>query len=59
MPVLVDRVEVAVIPILLGSGVPLVPLVPPGARVTLKLDGNRVYPGTGTVSLDYRVAYGD
>jgi dihydrofolate reductase len=49
---LVDTVEVAVIPVLLGGGVPLLP--PPGERARLKLTGSRVYK-TGIVSLEYAV----
>jgi dihydrofolate reductase len=53
---LVDTVEVAVMPILLGEGVPL--LSPPAKRVALKLTSHKVYPGTGTISLEYGVQYG-
>lgn len=49
----VDAVEVAVIPVLLGGGVPL---LPPGARATLKLVGSRALQATGTVCLEYAVA---
>lgn len=50
---LVDSVEVAVIPVLLGKGRPLLP----GAdeRRALKLEKSRVYEKTGTVSLEYSV----
>jgi dihydrofolate reductase len=51
----VDGVEVAVIPVLLGGGIPLLP--PPARQATLKLENSRVYPKTGTVSLDYTVEY--
>lgn len=51
---LVDTVEVAVIPILLGSGIPL---LPPGVPARLKLSGHRAYNKTGTVSLEYAVDY--
>ncbi len=51
---LVDVVEVAVIPILLGGGLPLV--VPTGGRAPLLLLGHRVYPATGTVMLEYGMA---
>lgn len=49
---LVDAVEVAVMPVLLGGGVPL---VPPGPRSALRLTGSRVYRATGTVGLEYAV----
>lgn len=51
---LVDGVEVAVIPVLLGGGVPLLPT--PGPRLTLQLRAYRVFPKTGTLLLDYDVA---
>lgn len=50
---LVDRVEVAVVPVLLGKGVPLLPECSRGA--TLELMGCRSYQATGTVSLEYAV----
>jgi dihydrofolate reductase len=50
---LVDTVEVGVIPVLLGGGIPL---LPPGPRRSpLKLVESRVYKTTGTVSLKYSV----
>lgn len=49
---LVDSVEVALIPVLLGSGIPL---VPPGPRARLTLRGHRIYPGSSTVMLEYDV----
>src|SRR5262245_59215177 len=49
---LVDSVEVAVVPVLLGDGVPLLP--PPARRAKLKLTGHKVYK-TGIVSLEYTV----
>lgn len=48
---LVDRIEVAVIPVLLGGGVPLLP--PSQRRTRLRLMGQRVYEKTGTVALEY------
>jgi dihydrofolate reductase len=48
---LVDVVEVALIPVLLGSGVPLLPHSAMQAR--LRLVKHRVYEKTGTVSLEY------
>ncbi len=53
---LVDTVEVAVIPALLGAGVPLLP--PPAKRVSLKLTGHRLYAKTGIMSLAYAIRYG-
>lgn len=46
----VDTVEVTVIPVLLGGGIPLLP--PPAKQVSLKLTGHRAYE-TGIVSLEY------
>jgi dihydrofolate reductase len=48
---LVDSVEVAVIPVLLGGGVPLLPH--PAPRSKLRLVEHRIYQKTGTVSLEY------
>ena len=53
---LVDTVEVAVVPVLLGEGVPL--LSPPAKRVALKLTGHKLYAKTGIMSLEYAVQYG-
>lgn len=50
---LVDSVETAVIPILLGGGLPLLP--ERTARAKLKLENHRVYPKTGAVRLEYSV----
>jgi dihydrofolate reductase len=52
----VDSVEVGVIPVLLGEGVPLLPA--PSPRLTLMLTGHTVYPRTGTVFLEYSVHNG-
>jgi dihydrofolate reductase len=49
---LVDTVEVAVVPVLLGGGIPLLPS--PARRAELQLTSHRVY-GTGIVSLEYAV----
>ena len=49
---LVDTVEVAVIPVLLGEGIPLLP--PPSMRAKLQLTNRRTY-GSGIVGLDYAV----
>jgi len=48
----VDSVEVSVIPVLLGGGVPLLP--PPYNPSKLQLRSHKVYP-SGTVSLAYDV----
>ncbi len=50
---LVDTVEVSVIPILLGEGIPLV--ADPAIQIALTLLEHRVYAKTGTVSLVYAV----
>ena len=49
---LVDTVEVAIIPVLLGGGVPLLP--PPAEQTKLKLTNHKVYK-TGIVSLEYTI----
>ncbi len=49
----VDTVEVAVIPVLLGSGVPLLP--PGEGRTRLRLLNSKAYKATGTVMLEYAV----
>ena len=49
---LVDTVEVAIMPVLLGEGIPLLP--PPAKQTKLKLTGHKVYK-TGIVSLEYSV----
>lgn len=50
---LVDAVQVAIIPVLLGGGVPLLPS--PATRAKLRLTSHRIYEKTGTVLLDYTV----
>lgn len=50
---LVDAVQVAIIPVLLGGGVPL--LTSPATRAKLRLTSHRIYEKTGTVLLDYAV----
>jgi len=49
---LVDSVEVAVVPVLLGGGIPLLPA--PAQQTKLTLTGHKVYE-SGIVSLGYRV----
>ncbi|MDD9980945.1 MAG: dihydrofolate reductase family protein [Gammaproteobacteria bacterium] len=50
---LVDRVEVGIIPVLLGGGIPLLPS--PAERAVLKLISHEVYEKTGTLGLEYEV----
>jgi dihydrofolate reductase len=52
---LVDTVEVAVMPVLLGSGIPL---LPPGATTTLTLTDHRLLPDSGIMALAYAVPGG-
>ena len=49
----VDTVEVAVVPVLLGAGVPLLPGV--DRRRRLALERHRVFPKSGIALLEYRV----
>ncbi len=49
----VDGVDVAIIPIVLGGGVQLMP--PPGPRLPLRLKSHRLYPNTGTLFMEYDV----
>lgn len=48
---LVDTVEVAVVPVMLGGGIPMAP--PPIAQHKLKLTSHRVYSKSGIVALTY------
>lgn len=50
---LVDTVEVGIIPVLLGRGIPLLPS--PAKQARLKLTGHKVYEKTGILSLQYDV----
>ena len=49
----VDTVEVSLIPVLLGAGIPLLP--PPYGKVGLKLVNHKVLKTTGTISLEYEI----
>ena len=49
---LVDTVEVAIIPVLLVEGIPLLP--PPAQQTKLKLTNHKIYK-TGIVSLEYTI----
>jgi dihydrofolate reductase len=50
---LVDGVDVAVIPVVLGGGLPL--MSAPGPRLRLRLRAHRLYRKTGTLFLEYDV----
>jgi dihydrofolate reductase len=52
---LVDQLEVAIIPVLLGDGLPLLPRT--GTRARLKLAGQKLYKKTGTLMLNYEVRH--
>ncbi|MEW6207575.1 MAG: dihydrofolate reductase family protein [Acidobacteriota bacterium] len=51
---LVDTVEVAIMPVLIGGGIPLLP--PPARRAELRLTAHKVYK-TGIVGLEYAVKH--
>ncbi len=51
---LVDSIELAVVPVLLGDGIPLAPNLSRHTR--LRLTGHRIFPKTGIVSLEYAPA---
>lgn len=51
---LVDTVEPAVVPVLLGGGIPMLPS--PASRTRLSLGGHRLYPKSGIVLLEYTVS---
>ena len=51
---LVDTVEPAVIPVLLGDGIPMLPST--ASRTKLTLSQHRLYPKSGTVLLEYSVS---
>jgi dihydrofolate reductase len=50
---LVDAVELAIVPVLLGGGLPMLPSSVKSAQ--LKLTAHRIYEKTGTVLLSYAV----
>jgi dihydrofolate reductase len=50
---MVDTVEPAVVPVLLGDGVPMLP--PPYSRTMLSLTNHRLYPQSGIMLLEYDV----
>ena len=51
---LVDTVEPAVVPVLLGDGIPMLPS--PAPRTRLSLSKHRLYPKSGIVLLEYTVS---
>lgn len=50
---LVDRLEMGLVPVLLGGGIPLLPA--PAPRTALKLRKQRLYEKTGAILLEYDV----
>ena len=50
---LVDRIDVAIIPVLLGRGIPL--LAARSERTKLRLVSSKAYKTTGTFALEYAV----
>lgn len=51
---LLDGIDVAVIPVVLAKGLPMI--ATPGPQLGLKLRAHRLYPITGTLFLEYDVA---
>ncbi len=51
---LVDTVEPAIVPVLLGGGVPMLPS--PTSRTRLSLSRHRLYPKSGIMLLEYTVS---
>ncbi len=51
---LVDTVEPAVVPVLLGDGIPMLPS--PASRTRLSLSRQRLYPKSGIMLLEYTVS---
>jgi dihydrofolate reductase len=51
---LVDTVEPAVVPVMLGGGIPLLPS--PASRTKLALTGHRLYKKSGIMLLEYSVS---
>jgi dihydrofolate reductase len=50
---LVDGVDAAIVPVLLGGGIPVLPS--PAVRANLKLRNRRIYEKSGIVSLEYEM----
>ena len=53
---LVDGLDLGVMPILLGGGIPMLP--PPAARLPLRLRDHQVFPKSGSLFLEYDVVRG-
>ncbi len=53
---LVDGIDVALIPVLVGGGIQLLPA--PASRLSLHLRSHRLYAKTGTIFLEYEVDRG-
>jgi dihydrofolate reductase len=51
----VDTVEPAIVPVLLGGGIPLLP--PRDSRAQLSLTSHRLYPKSGIMLLEYSVRH--
>ena len=54
---LVDGIDVAIVPVLLGAGIPFLPSL--ATKATLSLATHRVYQKSGIVSLEYAVKVHD
>jgi len=50
---LLDGIDVAIIPVVLGKGLPM--MATPGPQLTLKLRSQRLYKQTGTLFIEYDV----
>jgi dihydrofolate reductase len=50
---LVDGIDAAIVPVLLGGGIPM--LASPAARTTLRLTNRRVYEKSGIVALEFDI----
>jgi dihydrofolate reductase len=53
---LVDGLDLGIVPILLGGGIPMLPT--PASRLRLSLRAHQVYPKTGTLFLEYDIVRG-
>ncbi len=53
---LLDGIDVAIIPVVLGKGLPM--MATPGPQLSLKLKSQRLYQQTGTLFVEYDVVNG-